>query len=142
MERRIHVPKQDTFTAFSKTILGFENEDIDKFEIRLDWETLHLIEFDSSNGDNSGERLKPASHVLVLEDSASPERFMATTCEKYLTGHFDRVWSSHTLQLLDSFTDTPLKGVAPVKKRTALVQRLTGLRESAPAAEIAAAVAR
>jgi len=144
MERTQNVNDKQTFSALSNKLLSWKDEDIDEVEVRFDWDIPDIIGSGSSGGvdDTPTEMWHPATHVVVLKDSASHNDFMATTCEEYVMRCWDSVWSRTLLELLDRFTTTTLKGSATMEERAALGERVIDLTERAAVAERAAATGR
>lgn len=79
---------EHSFRTVRERILGYANEDIDEVEIRFEWDVPHIIIKSCFNCglSNANEELwSPATHVVILKNSAVDNDLMATTCEEYLT---------------------------------------------------------
>jgi hypothetical protein len=140
MQRTIKAKDEQTFTAFVKELSSWKDEDVDEIEIRFNWDIPEMIQSSFGNvaDDTSEDWWHPATHVVLLRDSASETDFMATTCEEYITTNWDSFWSPILLEFLNGYTAVFL---AAVKERATLAERVLDLTKRAAASEKAVAEA-
>ncbi|GFG18503.1 hypothetical protein IFM61392_10584 [Aspergillus lentulus] len=102
-------------------ILRYAHEDIDQVEIRFDWDVPHIIKSCFNSND---EVWSPATHVVILKDSAANNDLMATTCKDYLTRNWGDNWSQTLLRLLDRLTKEVLAVPTEASRAQALFPAL------------------